>query len=672
MKTTRLLNVLIISALILNVSSISLKTKDFIAGKRYNIVNSASGLCAKWEVAYNTVGRQACDNNPFSYWSLEKQADGSYYIRNSASTNQVFDIYGGWGHDGAHLINWDLHGGNNQRWSLEPVGDKFLIRAKHSGKCLQHTGDALRQYSCNTGDANQLFFIKPEFTSSNPPQNGKFYAVINKESGYCARLSRYNEVYDHKPCDNDAVNYWRFDQNGAWWAIRTIIIDQIWDLYGGQGHDGNRFINWPAHFGTNQRFYIDWVDNTWFQVRVETTNKCMTTQGETYVQQPCNSNDAKQLYRIQERPVQQEIDALPHTIVNKISGNCIKYAADLSNTAHATCDANNNAYLWTFTKDAAGWHKITSNATTRVQVFDIYGAQANAGANLINWDYHGGANQRFIISFVDNNWFTIRAVHSLMCITPSGGNVVQQPCNAQDGNQLWGLKGPKPPKDITGNLLSAVTGQPIKTGLQGASIVFKNKQTGATTTGTVNDNGSYTASLLPGDYTVTITVANYVTANSDFTVDENTKNKDFVLAPVDKTVRFVLTWGDKPKDMDIYMTNLKTKNTVFFRVREAEKMKFDVDKTTGHGPETITLNEGADGKYQVYARRYSTDAHIKDSAAKLEVYKEGSRVQSINIPLTNIAGDVQFWDILIYDAIAITKQFTINNVVQDKMVFNWA
>jgi hypothetical protein len=675
MKTTSLLNFLIISVLILNACSLTLRTRQFVPGRRYNIVNSLSGLCAKMEVNNGVIARQACDNNPLTFWYLEKQNDdGFYFIRNSINYDQVFDIYAGGLQDSANLMYWDLTGGDEQRWFIEPVADKFLIRAKHSGKCLQQTDDALKQYACDSSNASQLFYLKPEIISSNPPQNGKFYSVINKESGFCARLSKYNEVYDHKPCDNDVVNYWRFDQNGAWWVMRTLVIDQIWDLYGGQGQDGNKFINNPAHFGTNQRFYIDWVDNTWFQLRVDTTHKCMTTQGDIYVQQPCSSNNVKQLYRIQERPTQQEIDYQPYAIVNKISGNCIKFTAEQSNTAHATCDAYNNAFLWTFSKDPAGWSKITSQGTSRVQVFDIYNGLNTAGNNLGNSDYLGGANQRFIISFVDTNWFTIRAVNSLMCITPSGSNVVQQPCNSQDGNQLWGLKVKPPPKDITGKLISAITGQPIKFGLQGATIVFKNKQSSVTTTGTVNSDASYTTSLIPGDYTAAINVGNYVPINSDFTVDEIIKTKDFVLSPIDNTVRFVLTWGDLPKDMDIYMTNLKTKATIYYKARQAELMKLDVDDIDGRGPETITLYPGATGKYQVYARRFTTDASIKVSASKLEVYREGGQVYNLNMPTTGANGveigpDWQFWDILIFDA--ATGQFTITNTVKDKLYLVW-
>ncbi len=43
--------------------------------------------------------------------------------------------------NGTPIIQWDQHGGNNQQFRIEPLGDnQFALRAVHSGKVLDVSG----------------------------------------------------------------------------------------------------------------------------------------------------------------------------------------------------------------------------------------------------------------------------------------------------------------------------------------------------------------------------------------------------------------------------------------------------------------------------------------------------------------------------------------------------
>ena len=68
--------------------------------------------------------------------------------------------------NGAHVIQWDCHGGANQQWTLRPYSDgSVAIVSVHSGKCLdvtdwsQSDGTPLQQWDCH-GGANQRFRIE--------------------------------------------------------------------------------------------------------------------------------------------------------------------------------------------------------------------------------------------------------------------------------------------------------------------------------------------------------------------------------------------------------------------------------------------------------------------------------------------------------------------------------
>ena len=56
-------------------------------------------------------------------------------------SGKVLDVTGGSTDDGAVIQQWPWHGGDNQRFFIEPLGDGYVrVVAKHSGKVLDVTG----------------------------------------------------------------------------------------------------------------------------------------------------------------------------------------------------------------------------------------------------------------------------------------------------------------------------------------------------------------------------------------------------------------------------------------------------------------------------------------------------------------------------------------------------
>lgn len=71
---------------------------------------------------------------------ISPQGDG-YYVIKSLESGLYIDISGGSTDSGARLVQWPLHGGDNQLFHIEPTDNGFYkIRAKHSGKVLDVQG----------------------------------------------------------------------------------------------------------------------------------------------------------------------------------------------------------------------------------------------------------------------------------------------------------------------------------------------------------------------------------------------------------------------------------------------------------------------------------------------------------------------------------------------------
>jgi hypothetical protein len=89
-----------------------------------------------------------------------------------------------WGtQDGAGIIQWAYHGGNNQKWVLNHTGGGiYEIRSVHSGKCLEVAGNStadrapLQQWTCQYA-ANQRFTLRAA-------GEGR-YQIVASHSGKC-------------------------------------------------------------------------------------------------------------------------------------------------------------------------------------------------------------------------------------------------------------------------------------------------------------------------------------------------------------------------------------------------------------------------------------------------------------------------------------------------------
>ena len=69
-------------------------------------------------------------------WRLVPAADGAFTIV-AVHSGKLLDVEAGSSADGARVIQWTAHGGPNQLWRTVPVGDgEFNIVAVHSGKLL--------------------------------------------------------------------------------------------------------------------------------------------------------------------------------------------------------------------------------------------------------------------------------------------------------------------------------------------------------------------------------------------------------------------------------------------------------------------------------------------------------------------------------------------------------
>jgi len=137
-------------------------------------------------------------------------------------------------------------------------------------------------------------------------------------------------------------------------------------------------------------------------------------------------------------------NAPPHNPPYRMKSVQYGLCADVSDATgpgvhlHA-CDQSTTQSWYMDSAGSAGpydYFVITSISTSKV--LDIYGGSVNAGAKLIQWAYHGGANQMFGLHTTRRDFQgEVVAESTGLCVAVgSGGNIVVEVC-AVDGSQDW-------------------------------------------------------------------------------------------------------------------------------------------------------------------------------------------------------------------------------------------
>ncbi len=114
----------------------------------------------------------------------ELKDDGIYYIKSSNSPQLLFDVNEGSKENGANIIIYTRHGGDNQKFKITKVKDnQYTIKCVHSDKWLTSSkskGAVLTQSGSVTDESDKTFtIVKQENGSYRIKDSNGFYLGIS-------------------------------------------------------------------------------------------------------------------------------------------------------------------------------------------------------------------------------------------------------------------------------------------------------------------------------------------------------------------------------------------------------------------------------------------------------------------------------------------------------------
>lgn len=219
-----------------------------------------------------------------------------------------------------------------------------------------------------------------------------------------------------------------------------------------------------------------------------------------------------------------------------------------------------------------------------------------------------------------------------------------------------------------GKITNALTGDSVPGAVITVRKGWNNAEGNGEITTFTDKNGKYEVELPIGNYTVEISKEGYITNYYNiYVMSGSTLNQNNTIIPDSSELptgelRIVLTWGDRPTDLDSHLVGPtadgKSNFHIYYRNKSyhengIEFADLDLDDVTSYGPETTTVyNMNSTGKYSFYVHDYSnkydpSSTSMSNSGAMVKVYKGDILCASYPIP-TNNAG--VYWKIFDFDA----------------------
>ena len=125
----------------------------------------------------------------------------------------------------------------------------------------------------------------------------------------------------------------------------------------------------------------------------------------------------------------------------------------------------------------------------------------------------------------------------------------------------------------------------------------------------------------------------------------------FALSPIisPNSVRLVLNWGAEPADLDAHLYG-PTVGAQPFHVFYKAKGRLtgypfaalDVDRSTGFGPETLTITNFLDGAYQFFVHKYGGQGSLAGSEAVVRIYRGNMLIRTVPVPAI---GEGDLWHV---------------------------
>lgn len=446
-------------------------TAEPVKNKEYTIISKHSQkVISVLEASPNALTPLVINTNknePHQRFRFEKTADGFYIIR-AVHSQQVLDIEWGTMCKSDKIFQFPAHYGKNQQFEIQfvPMG-YIVIKSRQTGQVLDVSGSGtaentqIIQYPYQGGD-NQLWRLQE---CSTLPPVGRPVHIFSKQTSKALTVSDASQESIAEVCISKQIEGAKHQQfvlqrmnDDDTYVIEAVHSGQVFDIEGGSKDPCKGLIQFPVHWGANQRFYIAQVSNGYFTISAKHSGLCLDVSGAgtadntKVIQYPLHGGD-NQLWFFQiVEGYNEKVQELEKIFVNRELFIVSKKSQKVLDVYEASYEemipliifplheGKNQRFI---IEPLSSGYTYLIRAVHSKHVLDIEGGGRKANTRVIQFHAHNGPNQQFQLVGVGEGWFKIRCKVSDLFLRPKGGSAEDENLVVQaedDGdNSLWRL-----------------------------------------------------------------------------------------------------------------------------------------------------------------------------------------------------------------------------------------
>lgn len=502
-------------------------------------------------------------------------ANGLYFIESMKNLRLMLDMNGESKANGGNAIAWTYTGGKNQKWRLAYDAESgcYYLANANSGKVLAVKGGKAKnganvlQWAKKANAKSQLWRItysKKGYTLASALDNG---FVLGLQGG----ASKAGTNANLQAAAKSAAQRWWFVPlkptlkakrtlaDGVYTIARSDAAKLLVDVSGVSQDDGANVDLWKKNGGQNQKWAFVRGKGNLYTIISVASGKALDIADASFmaganVLQWTQNKGANQKWA-----VQKNADG-SFSIVSALNGMALSIAGNSKKSgANVRTDVANGAASEKFTIKntpiiTSGVYSVGMRSST-TRVMDVPNNSTKKNTKLNTWSYNGGLNQKYQVTHVGKNVYTLRAGNSGKYVADKAGTVVQASgtgkAKAQRWKAEWRGTGIMLVNVSTGKALTVENGsKKAGTALLTAKAKGSSAQRFAFTERRVIDDGMYILQSLTGSRVLDIegeSTANG--ANADLWKATGNNNQKFEIVSVGKNYKIVNVKSGKVLDV---------------------------------------------------------------------------------------------------------------------------
>lgn len=383
--------------------------------------------------------------------------DGVYEVQSMVDTKLVLDVFGGSKDGGANVQIYSSNNTNAQKWFVTYKDGFYTLQSLVSGLVLDINGGSTRnganaqQYSPNNTNAQKwklealedgqftiISALDPKFVldvSGGTARNGANVQGY-RSNGTAAQKWRF-KLLETMSCD-------RIIEDGVYEVSSSLGNNLVLDISAGSYNDNANAQVWTSNKTNAQRWAFTWDSETkTYSIRNAANAKALDVSGGnarpgTNVQQYSANGTAAQRWVLKRAG-----DFL--TIMSAASGMALDVsgASRKAGTNVQTYSPNGTAaQKWTLKKAdgalADGLYNIYSMLAPTTRVIDANSAANEAGGSFYSSKMDNGFDQKFRLTRVSGDDYTLQVLDSGKYVTNVNGALVQA-VKSGGADQHWAI-----------------------------------------------------------------------------------------------------------------------------------------------------------------------------------------------------------------------------------------